>query len=108
MDASINANVAAKVIPSAEVIAEEITKQHREQEIQPNGTRVLRNRWMDHRNEADMVRDAGLAYESNEEGERVIHCPLCAEFGESIRGKLSTIKSKRRACDMRKAILKHL
>ncbi len=63
---------------------------------------------MDHRNEADMVRDAGFTYESNEEGERVISCPLCVEFGDSVRGKAGTIKLGRRTCDMRKAIMKHL
>ncbi len=46
---------------------------------------------MDHCNEADMVKDAGLTYDTDEEGERVIYCPLCAEFGDSIRGKVGTI-----------------
>jgi hypothetical protein len=63
---------------------------------------------MDHRNEANMVKDAGLTYESNDEGERVISRPVCAEFGDSIQGKVGTVQSRRRTCDMRKAIGKHL
>ena len=108
IDAIIKVNASAKVIHSAEAIAKEVIKQHMEQETQQNGSGVLRERWMDHRNEVDMAMDAGLTYESNEEGERVIHCPICAEFGDSILGKLSRIKPGRRTCDMRKAIGNHL
>ena len=48
IDAIIEKNAPAKVITSAESIAEKVVKQYREQEIQKNGTRVLRERWMDH------------------------------------------------------------
>jgi hypothetical protein len=108
MDAVIKATATAKVIPSAEAIAKEVMKQQREQEIQQNGTRAPRERWMENRNEVDNARDAGLTYESNEEGERVISRPLCVEFGDFVLGKVGTIKLGRRACDMRKAIMKLL
>ena len=64
---------------------------------------------MDHRNEADIVnKDAGLAYELDEERNRLIYNPVCKNLGDSIRGKVGTIHAGRRICDMRKAIGKHL
>ncbi len=91
MDAIIKASVVAKVIPSAEAIATEFTKQHREQQIQQNRAGLIRERWMDHNNKVDMVRDAGVAYETYKEGDKLIICPLCAEIEDSIRGKVGTI-----------------
>ena len=68
---------------------------------------MIRENWKEHSNPADMVRSAGLAYDADEEGERVIYCPVCKDF-ESLRGGGNNMKKGRRLCDLRKFIDKHM
>jgi hypothetical protein len=77
VDAVIQANSAAQVIPSAEDIAEEVLRQQQVNATQQHGTGVFREIWREHRNEADMVRDAGLAYREIDDNGREIYCLVC-------------------------------
>ena len=80
VDAVIKANSAAKVIPSAEAIAEEVLMQQHEHVTQEHGTRVSREQWNEHRNEVDMGKDADLAYRETDETGREIYCPVCLTY----------------------------
>ena len=94
VDAVIKANSVAKVIPSAEAIAEEVLKQQQQHVTEEHGTGVCREAWQDHRNEADMVRDAGLAYRETDESGREIYCPICLTYygGKGDVGIASNMK----------------
>jgi hypothetical protein len=59
VDAIIKANSAAQVIPSAEAIAEEVMKQQLVEQVQREGTCMIREQWKLHNNQANMVREAG-------------------------------------------------
>ncbi len=72
VDAIIKANSAAQVIPFAEAIAEEVLRQQQQHLTQQRGTCVFRELWKEHRNEANMVRDVGLAYRDNDANERQV------------------------------------
>jgi hypothetical protein len=82
VDAVIKANSAAQVIPSAEAIAAEVLKQHKDSATQQHGTGVFREIWREHRNEAGMVREAGLAYKETDDNGREIYCPVCLTYCE--------------------------
>ena len=105
LDIIIKANAAAKVIPCAEIIAEEVTRQQQLQQREQIGKGVSREHyWRLHDNEADMVKDAGLAYETaNDEG-RTIYCPICKDFGDAQRRMEATMRLRQRLCDLRKSI----
>jgi hypothetical protein len=62
LDNVIKSNSTAQVIPSAEAIATEVLRQQREHVTEQHGTGVSKENWSEHKNEADMVRDVGLAY----------------------------------------------
>jgi len=64
LDTIITANAAAEVIPCVETIAEEVMRQQQREQI---GTCVSRDHWRLHDNEAYMVKDVGLAYETSED-----------------------------------------
>jgi hypothetical protein len=64
----IKANSAAQVIPSAEAITEEVIKQHQVEQVQRKGTCMIGEQWKLHNNQANMVREAGLAYVVADEG----------------------------------------
>jgi hypothetical protein len=106
VDAVIKANSAAKVIPSAEAIAEEVLRQQQQHVTHENGTGVFREAWQDHRNPADMVRDAGLAYRETEESGREIYCPICLTYcgGKGDVG----IASHRKLHVTKKCVARHL
>jgi hypothetical protein len=77
VDAVIKANSAETVIPSTEAIAEEDLRQQQQHETEEHGTGVSWELWKEHRNEANMVRDVGLAYRETDENGREIYCPIC-------------------------------
>jgi hypothetical protein len=80
VDTAIKANSATQVIPSDEAIAEEVLRQQKHRRTQHHGTGVSRELWTEHRNEADMVRDAGLAYRDIDNNGREIFCPICLAY----------------------------
>ena len=81
MDDVTKANSAAQVIPCAEAIVEEVLRQHQRHVTQQRGTGVFRELWKESRNEADMVKDVGLAYRNNDANGREIYCPICLTHG---------------------------
>ena len=83
VDLVIKANSAAQVIPFAEAIAAEVLKQQQQHLTQQRGTCVSRELWKEHRNEADMVRDVGLAYREDDANGREIYCLVCLTYGGS-------------------------
>ncbi len=76
LDAVIKANSAAKEIPSAEAIADDVLRQQQHHVTEEHGTRLSREQWKEHRNEANMVRDACLAYRETDENGSEIYCLL--------------------------------
>jgi len=80
VNAVITINSAAKVIPSAEAITEEVLRQQREHVTEEHGTRVSREQWKEYRNEVDMAKDAGLAYRETDEIGREIYCLVCLTY----------------------------
>ncbi len=76
VDTVIKASSAAQVIPSAKAIAEEVLRQQQHRRSLHHVTRVSRELWKEHRNEADMVREDGLAYRDNDDNGRDILCPV--------------------------------
>ena len=62
LDGVIKSNSTAQVIPSAEAIAAEVLRQQQQHRTEQQGTGVSRENWLLHIVEADIVRDAGLAY----------------------------------------------
>jgi hypothetical protein len=77
VDTITKANCTAQVIPSAHIIAEEDLRQQAMKELEEKGTCVCRERWQDHRNVPDMVRDFGLAYRDTDNDGREVYCPVC-------------------------------
>ena len=73
VDAIIKVSLAAKVIPYAEAIAEEVMKQHQAELLQWNGIDIILENWKDHSNHVSIVRSSGLAYVADEERGRVIY-----------------------------------
>jgi hypothetical protein len=80
VDFVIKANSAAQVIPSAKAIADEVLRHHQHQRTQEHGTGVFRELWKELRIEADVVRDAGLAYRDTDAHGREIYCPTCLTY----------------------------
>ena len=80
LDTTIKANAAAKVIPCAKTIAEEVMRQQQLQQREKIGTCVSREHWRLHDNEEDMVKDVGLTYETVDDEGRAIYCPICKDF----------------------------
>ena len=107
VDGIIKANSAAKVIPYAEAIAEEVLRQHQARHLQWNDTYMIRENWKDHSNRVDMVNSVGLAFTSDEERGRVIYYPVCTDFG-GFRARNNNMKGERRLCDVKKSTYKHL
>ena len=69
---------------------------------------MYREKWTQHTNEADIVKDAGLAYRENDDGrDRDIICPVCRDYG---RGNVvdTFFYGNQRLKNLRKGILKHL
>ena len=77
----IEAAAAAQVWPIAAINAKEVWKLKSRHEAQQRGPRLFREIWSSHRNEADMVRDAGLAYRATDEEGSEIYCPICVKYG---------------------------
>jgi len=69
-DGVIQSNSTSKVPPSTEVIAAEVLRQQKQHRIEQHGTGVIRENWLQHNREADIARDAGLAYREIEAGLR--------------------------------------
>ena len=83
VDAVIKVNLAAQAITSAEATAEEDVRQQQVNATQQHGTVVFREIWREHRNEADMVSDADLAYKDTDDNGREIYCPICLTYCDS-------------------------
>ncbi len=62
VDTIIKANCTAQVIPSTQIVAEEVLRQQHQQQLAEHGTGVSRERWMDHTTVPDMVRETGPAF----------------------------------------------
>ena len=62
IDTVIKANCTAQVIPSPQTIAEEVIRHQVQKDMDVKESSVSRERWQDHRNVPDKVRDSGLAY----------------------------------------------
>ncbi len=77
VDSVSKANSAAQVIPFAEAIADEVLRQQHHKRTQQHSTGVFREMWKEHRIEANIVRDAGLAYRDTDDHGREIYCPTC-------------------------------
>ena len=84
VDVVIKAYSAAQVIPSTEAIAVEVLRQQQLHTTLQRGMCVSRELLQDHRNEEDMVRDAGLAYRDTDENAQEIFCPICLTYCENI------------------------
>ena len=63
LDTVIKANCTAQVIPSAQVVAEEVLRQQQQQHLAEHGTRVSRERWMDRHTVLECVEGGGQTNE---------------------------------------------
>jgi hypothetical protein len=104
LDTIIKANAAAQVIPCAETNAEEVMRQQQLQQREQIGAGVYREHWRLRDNEADMVKDVGLAYETADDEGRTIYCPICKDFGDAHRRTGATMRSGQRLSDLRNSI----
>ncbi len=106
VDSVIKSNSTAQVIPSAEAIAAEVLRQQKQRRIEQQGTGVSRENWLQHTVEADMVRDAGLAYREIDGLDREIICPACRDYG---RGNVvdTFFYINQRLKNLRKGIQRH-
>ena len=88
VDAIFKADASTKVIPSVKAIAEKVLKQQEVEKVHREGTCIIRESRKLHTNQADKIRDAGLAYvvADDEEGS-IIYCPVCTDFGGSWYSK---------------------
>jgi hypothetical protein len=78
LDGVIKSNSTAQVISSVESIAAEVLRHQQQHRIEEHGTGVYRENWTHHTNEADVVKDAGLAYRENDGGRYQTLCAPCA------------------------------
>ena len=72
VDAFIKAISTGCVIPSSQSIVEEALRQQQKRHADESGTGVSRERWMDHTNVLDIVKDSGLAFKDTVDEERVL------------------------------------
>jgi hypothetical protein len=72
VDVVIKANSAPEVIPSTKAIAVEVMKQQQRQNTEYNGNRHRRERWTEHQNEANKIREAGITYRNIDNGGREV------------------------------------
>ena len=93
LDTIIKTNAAAHVIPCAATIAEEVMRHQQLQQREQIGTGVSWEHWRLHDNEADMVKDVGLAYETIDDEGRTIYCPIFKDFGDAQRRMAGTLRS---------------
>jgi hypothetical protein len=85
LDGVIKSNSRAHDIPSAEAIAAEVLRQHQLHRIEQRGTCLIRENWNEATAEADMVRDAGMAYIELDGGRsREICFPVCNDYGRGV------------------------
>jgi hypothetical protein len=82
IDTVVKANCTAQVIPSSQTIAEEVIGQHVQKDMDVKGSGVSRERWHDHRNVPDMVRER-VAFVLNRQAKATIG-QLCVEGGGPI------------------------
>ena len=69
---------------------------------------MYKKNWTQHTNEADVVRDAGLAYRENDDGrDRDIICPVCRDYGRGNRVDIF-FYCNQRLKNLRKGILRYL
>jgi hypothetical protein len=80
IDVVIKASSAAKVISSSETIAEEVLRQQPHHVTEDHGTVVSREQLKEHRNEADKIKDEGIAYRETEDNGREIYCLVCQTY----------------------------
>ena len=106
IDSTLKANATTQVIPSKEAIAEEVLRQQAQRHTEQHGTGVSRETWIDHDNEPDMVKEAGLAYRDTDEGEREVYCPVCLQYRVGDGPVVITVY--RRLGITRKSIARHL
>ena len=57
VDTVIKANCTAQVIPSAQIVAEEVLRQQHQRQLEEHGTGVSRELWTSHTTVPDMVRE---------------------------------------------------
>ena len=108
LDGVIKSNSTAQVIPSAEAIAAEVLRQQQQHRTEQQGTGVSRENWLLHTVEADIVRDAGLAYREIDGGpDRDIICPVCRDHGRG-NGVETFFYFIQRLKNLRKGIQRHL
>ncbi len=55
----IKASCTAQVIPSAQIVAEDVLRQQHQRQLEEHGTGVSRELWTSHTNVPDMVRETG-------------------------------------------------
>jgi len=108
VDRVIKVNSTAQVIPSAKAIAAEVLRHQQIHRNEQNGTSVSRENWIHHIVEADIVKDAGLAYIEIDGGrDRKIICPVCRDYGRGIAAEAS-FNNNQRVKYLRKTIQSHL
>ena len=104
----IKANSTTQFIPSAEAIAAAVLRQQQVHRIEQNGSGVSRENWMQHTDEADIVKDAGLAHIEVDGGrDRKIICPVCRDYGRGITAEASFYNNQR-VKYLRKTTQRHL
>jgi len=77
-----------------------------EARIEEHGAGVSRKQWKEHRNEANMIKDAGLAYWEAKGNGREIYCPVCLEYCGS-KGDLG-IGSHKKLHVTKQCVARHL
>jgi hypothetical protein len=104
----IQSYAAANILPSVKAIREEVLRQSQHQQLEEHGTCVSKERWEDHQNEADMVREAGLAYIVAECEGREVHCPICLQYRVGYNRVSVTVTVFHKLCYTKRAIGRHL
>ena len=67
---------------------------------------MIRELWREHRIQADVVRDSGMAYRDTDDTARDILCPVCCEYRDGAGDLI--FSADQRLSDLKKAIGRHL
>jgi hypothetical protein len=106
IDTIVKANCSTRVIPPAQTVAEKVIRQQVQKDLDEKGASVSRERWHEHRNVPDMVRDYGLAYRDTDNNDREVYFPVCLNCRRVESHEV--IKVYANMCSSRKAIGGHV